>query len=125
MAAGAVLPAADGVGEGLVQDLVYERALPGPGHTCYAGKDPERELDVHALEVVLGRAEEPYDPGRLAALFRRLYPAAAREEVPRHGALLGLDVPDGAGGDDLTSVDPGARPPGPPGNRPPAAPPPH
>src|ERR687893_1710745 len=106
MAAGAVLAAANGVGEGLVQDLVYEGALPGPGHTGYAGKDPERELDVHALEVVLGRAEEPYDPARLAALFRRLYPAASREEIPRHGALLGLDVLDGAGGDDLAPVHP-------------------
>src|SRR5918998_980477 len=94
MAAGAVLAAANGVGEGLVKDLVYEGALPGPGHTGYAGKDPERELDVHALEVVLGRAEEPYDPARLTALFRWLYPAASREEVPRHGPLLGLVVLD-------------------------------
>src|SRR3712207_2970588 len=110
MAAGTVLPAADGVGEGLVQDLVYERALPGPGHAGYAGKDPERKLDVHALEVVLGRAEKPYDPGRFATLLRRLFPAAAREEAPRREPLLGLDVLGGAGGDDLASVPPRPRP---------------
>ena len=106
VAARAVLAAAHGVGEGLVQDLVDQRALPGPRHARYAGKDPERELDVHALEVVLRGAEEAYGPGRLAPLLGGLYPAASGEEVARDGALLRFNIFDGADGDDLASVDP-------------------
>src|SRR3712207_1422820 len=105
-----MLAPAHGVGQRLVQDLVDQRALPRSRHARYAREHAERELDVHTLQVVLRRPEEAYGSSRLAALLGGLDPAAAREEVARDRALLGLYVLDGAGGDDLAPVDPRAGP---------------
>ena len=104
-----VLAAADGVGEGFVQDLVYQRALARPRDARDAREDPERELHVDALEVVLRSPEQPDRARRLPPLLGRLYAPPPGEEVARHGPLLSLDVLDAAGGDDLAPVHPGAR----------------
>src|SRR5918994_587893 len=55
--AGTVLSAADGVGQGLVEDLVDQRALPRPQDARDTGEDPERKPHVHAFQVVLHRPE--------------------------------------------------------------------
>src|SRR5215212_10461872 len=109
MPAWAVLAAAYGVGQGFVEDLVDQCALARPRDARDTGENPERELDVDVFQVVLHRPEQRYGTRRLPPLLRRLDPPTSGEEVAGHRALLGLDVIDAAGRDDLTPVHPCAR----------------
>ncbi len=103
-----VLAAAHGVGEGFVQDLVHQRALPRPRYPRHAREHAQRELDVHVLEVVLHRPEELYSTGRLAPRLGRLDAPPPRQEVAGDGAFLGLDVLDIPLSHDLAAVYPSA-----------------
>src|SRR5918995_198766 len=106
--AGTVLSAADGVGQGLVEDLVDQRALPRPRDARDTGEDPKRKPHVHAFQVVLHRPQQLYGTRRLSSLLGRLDPPPPGQKIARYGSLLGLDVPDAAGRDDLTPVHPRA-----------------
>src|SRR5918997_3418261 len=109
MPSGTVLSAADGVGEGFVEDLVDQRTLAGPRDARDAGKNPERKLHVNVFQVVLHGPEQLYGTCRFPPLLGRLYPPTAGQEIARYGTLLGLDIFDAAGRDNLTPVHPRAR----------------
>ena len=70
----------------------------------------DRELDVDALQVVLGRAADREDAAVVLAPRRDRDRAPAREEVARDGALRAHDLLRGALGDDLAAVLAGAGP---------------
>src|SRR5215216_1054659 len=95
-------------GQGLVEDLVDQRALPRPRDACDAGEDPEREPHVHVFQVMLHGPEQLYGTSRLPPLFGRIYPPPPGKEIAGYGTLLGLYVLDAADRDDLTPVDPRA-----------------
>ena len=68
--AGARLGAVQAVGHGLVEHLVDQRRLARAGHAGDRGERAQRDLGVHALEVVLGRALDLQVAVRPAALGR-------------------------------------------------------
>src|ERR671932_2018977 len=109
MPARTVLAAADGVGEGLIEDLVDQRALPRTRDARHAGEDTQRKRHVHIFEVVLHRPEEHYGAGRFPSASRRFDATAPGQEVPGHGVLLSLDIRDAALSHDLTAVHPRSR----------------
>src|SRR5919202_2958913 len=92
MPARTVLAAADGVGEGLIENLVDQRALPRTRDARHAGEDTQRKLHVYALEVMLHRSKEHYGAGRLPSASRWFDATAPGQEVPGYGVLLGLYV---------------------------------
>src|SRR5688572_33314425 len=57
--------------EGGIKHVMHQRGLAGAADAGHAGQRVERDLDIHALEVVLGRAEQPDGlRGALAARWR-------------------------------------------------------
>ena len=54
--AGAVAALGDGLGQPFVEDVVHQGALAAAGHAGDAAQQPQGELHVDALEVVLPRA---------------------------------------------------------------------
>ena len=97
-------------GQGRVQDVVDQRALPGTGHARHAGEPSQGEPDVQVLEVVLPGAHdrEPLVV-RAAAGGRngdRLLPA---QVLPGQRSGAGGHDAGAAGGHDLAPVDARAR----------------
>ena len=98
------------VRERLVDDLVHERRLAGARDAGDGDELPDRELDVDALEVVLGGAADGEDAAVVLAPRRDRDRAPAREEVAGDRALRAHHLLRGAFGDDLAAVLAGARP---------------
>ena len=100
----------EAVRERLVDDLVHERRLAGAGDTGDADELADGELDVDALQVVLGGTADREDAAVVLAPRRDRDRAPAGEEVAGDGALRAHHLLRGALGDDLAAVLAGARP---------------
>ena len=109
--AGKLLRAVELAGEGAVQDLVDERALPRARDAGDAGQLAEREGDRDVLEVVLDRAVHR---DRLAAsragASRARESSRARRGTPRQRARVRGDLRGRALRDDLAAQLPGPGP---------------
>src|SRR5690606_38839356 len=97
-------------GEGAVQDIVDERALPRSADTGHAGEGAERDVYVEVLEVVLPRAaHDQLLPVAGAALRGNLDALVAAEVGRGERALTPEHLLERALRDDLAAVAPGAR----------------
>ena len=111
MGAGAQLRLVQAVRDGVVERLVDQRPLARAGDAGDAAEDPERDVDVDVLEVVLaGAADE-----QRAARLRGAPPGTSIVRLPERywpvgeaGSLAHLSR--GARGDDVAAVDAGAGP---------------
>ena len=105
----ALLGAVQAVGHGLVEHLVDQRRLARAGHPGDRAERAQRDLGVHALEVVLGRALDLQVAGGTAALGGDRDLLLARQVLPgeRPGDLL--DHVHGALGHHGAAVLAGAR----------------
>ena len=106
-----VLRAVEPLRQRLVQHLVDERGLAGPGDSRYADEAPQRELDVHVAQVVLASALHAQEPAVARTPHgRRRDLAPPRQVRARERRLARLDVVDLALGHDPPAVLAGARP---------------
>jgi hypothetical protein len=97
------------VGGRLVEDVVDQRGLSGAADAGDRGEDPERQLDVDALEVVLRRPGDLHVAARHASLRRHLDPADAGEELARQRLGHRLDLGRRARRHDVAAVLAGPR----------------
>ena len=90
----------------LVDDLIDQRGLAGAGHARHAAKRPKRDAHVHVLQVILPAAVDPQRLSAARTAKRRNGNGFLPGEIlARDGARHGLQVRDGALGDDLAAVD--------------------
>ena len=96
--------------ERFVDDLVHERRLAGAGHTCHRDELADREIDVDAFQIVLGRTEYREPAVVVGAALRHLDRTCAGEELTRDRLLVPLHLRGGALGDHVAAVLARARP---------------
>ena len=108
---------AEGPGEVLVEDIVDEGGLAGPGNTRHAGENSQWDVDIKIEQVVAGCPSDPEEPGRGPADGRNRNGHLAEQIGERGGArggLEGRDLPHALarqGGHDFSTVfaGPGAK----------------
>ena len=92
-----------------LQDVADERTLAAARHARHADQEPQRDLDIDALEVVVPHALEPECLARrLSAIGGEVDRVAAREKRSRDAPLARRDVVGRARCHDLTAPLAGA-----------------
>ena len=91
--------------QGLLDNFVDEARFAGTGYSRYAGKNPERNIDVYVFEVVYPRAlYGEHISRRLTPLLGDIDAPFAGEELTCHGLFDRDDLVYISRGDDLSAV---------------------
>ncbi len=88
----------------LKEDLIDERTLPGTRHARDAGKYPQRNIDVHPVQVVELRAPYLQPVGGLSSLLRYRNELFSAQVLPCDRPLRVDDIFDRADRDQLPAV---------------------